>query len=64
MTVEELDFLYDEDANSIEMLVAHMETVERAYHILSFENRDITEAEISILNPGLELGTEGREKIK
>lgn len=64
LTVEELDFLYDEDANSIGMLLAHMASVENAYQILSFENRDMTEAEISILNPGLELGIEAREKIK
>lgn len=64
LTVEELDFLYDEDANSIGMLLAHMVSVESAYQIETFENRDITEAEISDINPGLELGTEAREKIK
>ena len=64
LTVEELDFLYDEDANSIGMLLAHMASVEKVYQILTFENRDITQEEIGIVNPGLELGTDAREKIK
>ena len=64
LTVEELDFLYDEDANSIGMLLAHMVSVEKVYQILTFENRDITQEEIGIVNPGLELGTDAREKIK
>jgi uncharacterized damage-inducible protein DinB len=64
LTVEELDFLYDEDANSIGMLLAHMTSVEKAYQILTFENREITEEEIGIVNPGLELGTDAREKIQ
>ena len=64
LTVEELDFLYDDDANSIGMLLAHMVSVEKYYQMQTFENRDITEAEINILNPGLDLGTEGREMIK
>lgn len=64
LTVEELDFLYDEEANSIGMLLAHMASVEKFYQIQTFENRDITETEMNVLNPGFGLGTEGREKIK
>ena len=64
LTVEELDFLYDEKSNSIGMLLAHMIAVEKAYQIFTFENRDITDDDSSILNPGLELGNSAREKIK
>jgi len=64
LTVEELDFLYDEDANSIGMLLAHMAVVERAYQIGTFENRDFTDDELNRLKPGLELGSLGREQFR
>jgi uncharacterized damage-inducible protein DinB len=64
LTIDELDFLYAEDANSIGMLLAHMSDVEKAYQILTFHNRDLTDEEVDSLNPGLVLGTPAREKIK
>ncbi|WP_255452274.1 DinB family protein [Sporosarcina sp. ANT_H38] len=64
LTVEELDFLYDEESNSIGMLLAHMISVEKAYKILTFENREITDEDVSLLNPGLELGCNARDQIK
>ena len=64
LTVEELDFLYDDEANSIGMLLAHMAAVERTYQILTFENRDLTDEELSRLLPGLELGSLGRDQFK
>ena len=64
LTVEELDFLYDEDANSIGMLLAHMAAVEKAYQIESFQNREITDEEITELNPALDLGEKARQQIK
>ncbi|QCJ45082.1 DinB family protein [Bacillus sp. S3] len=64
LTVEELDFLYDEDANSVGMLLAHMAAVEKAYQIETFENRDFTEEELERLAPGLELGSAGRKQFK
>lgn len=64
LTVEELDFLYDEDANSIGMLLAHFAAVEKAYQIVTFENRDdLTDEEVASLNPGLDLGNPGQEQI-
>ena len=64
LTVEELDFLMNEEANSIGMLLEHLVSVEKAYQIESFENRDFTEEDIQMLKPGLELGSLGREQIK
>ena len=64
LSVDELDFLYADDANSIGMLLAHFVSVEKAYQIETFENRDFTDAEIERLNPGLELGDRAREMIK
>ncbi|MGE8205673.1 DinB family protein [Heyndrickxia sp. NPDC080065] len=64
LTVEELDFLYDEEANSIGMLLAHMTAVEKAYQIETFKNREVTDEEIDNLNPALELGSRARKEIK
>ncbi|MGN7388109.1 mycothiol transferase [Sporosarcina sp. SAFN-015] len=64
LSVDELDFLYADDGNSIGMLLAHFVSVEKAYQIATFENRDFTEEDIDRLNPGLDLGDHARETIK
>ena len=64
LTIEQLDFLINDEANSIGMLLDHMNSVEKAYQINTFEKREYTDEDIQILNPGLELGTAAREKIK
>ncbi|MGG1679759.1 DinB family protein [Neobacillus sp. NRS-1170] len=64
LTIEELDFLYDEEANSIGMLLAHLAAVEKTYQIVTFENRDLTEEEFSRLQAGLDLGSLGQECFK
>lgn len=64
LSKEELDFLYNEDANSIGMLLAHMVAVEKAYQIETFHNREVTDEEIAKLNPALELGDKAREQIR
>lgn len=42
-TIEELDYLYDKDANSIGMLLYHMAAIEFHYQIHTFEDREPTE---------------------
>jgi len=64
LTMEELDYLYDEEANSIGMLLYHMAAVEFYYQIHTFEDREPTEAELERWLPGLELEALGREEIK
>lgn len=64
LAVEELDYLINDGANSIGMLLAHMISVEKAYQIDTFENRDFTEEDIQMLNPALDLGDAAREQIK
>lgn len=64
LTMEELDYLYNEEANSIGMLLYHMAAVEFYYQIHTFEDREPTEAELERWLPGLELEALGREKIK
>ncbi|EJR84038.1 hypothetical protein IK7_01760 [Bacillus cereus VD156] len=64
LTIEELDYLYDKDTNSIGMLLYHMAAIEFYYQIHTFEDREPTEAELERWLPGIELGDLGREKIK
>ncbi|MCM3709464.1 DinB family protein [Sporosarcina luteola] len=64
LTVDQLDFLINDEVNSIGMLLAHMVSVEKSYQIDTFENRDFTEEDIQMLNPALELGDTAREQIK
>ncbi|MDA2239408.1 DinB family protein [Bacillus cereus group sp. Bc222] len=64
LTMEELDYLYNDEANSIGMLLYHMAAVEFYYQIHTFEDREPTEAELERWLPGLELEALGREEIK
>lgn len=64
LSIEELDYLYANDANSIGMLLAHMASVEKFYQINTFESREITDEDIQRLNPGLDLGDTARNEIK
>ena len=61
LTIEELDYLYDKEANSIGMLLYHMAAIEFYYQIHTFEDREPTEAELERWLPGIELGDLGRE---
>lgn len=64
LTVDQLDSLINEEANSIGMLLTHMASVEKAYQIDTFEKREFTDEDIRMLNPGMELGNTAREQIK
>ena len=64
LTQEQLDARPNGFSNSVGMLLEHMVAVEVAYGASTFENRDLTEAEIARWEPGLELGELGREHIK
>lgn len=63
LTVSALDFQYDAKSNSIGALLAHVVAVERAFQILSFENRELSAAELVVWQPALDLGTVGRERL-
>jgi uncharacterized damage-inducible protein DinB len=64
LSVEELDYLIHDEANSIGMLLGHMAAVERIYQIVTFERRDPTEEEELALIAGLELGEKGKDAFK
>ena len=55
LTIENLDYLYDEEANSIGMLLYHMAAIEFYYQIHTFEDREPTEAELERWLPAIEL---------
>ena len=64
LSMEQLDFLIHDDANSIGMLLGHMAAVERIYQIVTFEKRNPTEEEEEELSAGLQLGEKGKEAFK
>jgi uncharacterized damage-inducible protein DinB len=61
---QQLDFLLDSQSNSIGALLLHFAAVEYAYQVSTFEKRTLNEEEITIWGPALDLGEEGRNKIK
>lgn len=64
LTTEQLDFLLDEQSNSIGGLLLHFAAVEYAYQVDTFEERELNEVELSEWGPALELGEKGRASIK
>ncbi|WP_338556954.1 DinB family protein [Paenibacillus sp. KS-LC4] len=64
LSKDQLDFLLDSESNSIGALLLHFAAVEYAYQVETFENRELNEEELKAWGPALDLGKEGREKIK
>ncbi|OAB47102.1 integrase [Paenibacillus antarcticus] len=63
LSTEQLDFILDTDSNSIGSLLMHFAAVEVAYQVETFEGRELSEAELLVWHPALNLGEEGRAKI-
>lgn len=63
LSTEQLDFLLDPDSNSIGALLLHFAAVEVAYQVETFEGRELSEAELLVWRPALNLGEEGRANI-
>lgn len=61
LTIEQLDYRFNDQANSIGMLLAHMAAVEEVYQILTIDKRDVTEEDEQKLHPALLLGPEGAD---
>lgn len=64
LSTADLDFLLDEKANSIGMLLLHIAAVEYTYHKTTILNRNLTNDEEECWLPALNLGEQGRNKIK
>jgi len=65
MTMQELDYLHDEKANTIGALVLHLGATEKFYQINTFEGRqEFSEEEKKTWGAAMSLGDEGRKNIK
>lgn len=64
LSVEQLDFLLDEQSNSIGALLLHAAAVEVAYQANTLEDRDLNHTEKDQWGAALELGEQGRTEIK
>ena len=65
MTMQELDNLHDNHANSIGALLMHLGATEKFYQINTFEGRqDYNDEEKKIWGAAMSLGDEGRKNIK
>jgi hypothetical protein len=56
LSMEQLDHRFDARSNSIGMLLAHIAAVEKAYHIETFEERDLSAEEQECWGAALDLG--------
>jgi uncharacterized damage-inducible protein DinB len=64
LTTVELDWRFDQKANSIGMLLGHIAAVEEVHTIPYLETREPTSEEHSFLKPRLELGDAGFEAMQ
>lgn len=65
LTVEQLDYLYDKESNTIGSLMLHLAATEVIYQDLTFHNlKDFSEANKSKWTAAMELGETARKQIK
>src|SRR5688572_3526064 len=65
MSMKELDYLHDANANTIGALILHLGATEKFYQINTFEGRqDYNDEEKKTWGPAMSLGDEGRQNIK
>jgi Protein of unknown function (DUF664) len=64
LSQEELDYHFDENSNSIGMLLYHMASLEKAFQIITFEARDLTDEEWEELSVGIVLGEDAKQEIR
>ncbi|WP_174613686.1 DinB family protein [Virgibacillus ihumii] len=60
----DLDYLPNDNSNSIGSLLSHIASIEYVHQIISFEKRDLTKDEYLKRGTSLELGDKAREVIK
>lgn len=64
LSVAGLDHLHDAESNSIGALLAHMTAVERAYQVMTFEDRELSPEEEARWAAALKLGSLGRTELR
>ena len=62
--VDDLDYLYDPQTNSIGALLEHMAAAETGYQAATFEGRDLNEQERNQWGAALDLGDRARHEIR
>jgi uncharacterized damage-inducible protein DinB len=63
LSEDALDYLADEESNTIGSLLLHIASIEFVHGLISFENRDINELELKQWKSALELGENARKTI-
>lgn len=64
LSVDQLDYVHDEDSNSIGALLRHYAAVEKFYQVFTFEGRQLNEEEYREWGAALELGEQGRKELR
>ena len=64
LSLEETDFLFDEEANSIGSMIMHLAATEAYYQVQTLEGRNWTEEEATFWSVAGGLGNISREKLK
>lgn len=65
LSIEQLDYLHDPNANTIGALILHLGATDKFYQINTFEGRqDFNEAEKKIWDVPMNLGKDARKQIK
>ncbi|MDI1324021.1 MAG: DUF664 domain-containing protein [Algoriphagus sp.] len=67
MNVEQLDFLLDENSNSIGSMLLHLAATERFYQVHTFEGKkwgDFSKEDLNRFDVAMNLGDEARKTIK
>lgn len=63
LTQKQLDTLMDQKSNTIGALLYHIAAIEYSYFVNTFQERELSEAEVKKWGPAIRLGQEAREKI-
>lgn len=64
MSQKDIDFLMDENSNSIGSLVLHLAAVEAYYQVYTFEGRSFNEQELEKWDTAMNLGDDARKEFK
>ncbi|WP_332913857.1 DinB family protein [Algoriphagus boritolerans] len=64
MSVDQLDFLLDENSNSIGAMLLHLAATERFYQVHTFEGKDFSKKDLDRFDVAMNLGNEARKTIK
>jgi len=64
LTVEETDFLLDDQANSVGAMILHLAATEKLYQVYTFEHRELNAKEKAKWDIPQNLGNAAREQIR